>query len=64
VSKLKNQFAASVNPLHTLNFKKTVLEVGEGDTTDPKELAPVRLIKNKFYQNCKILFKVSYARRN
>ena len=32
------------------NFKKTVLETGEGETQlTLKELAPVRLIKNKFF---------------
>jgi hypothetical protein len=37
-----------VNPAHA-NFKKTILEVGEEEIhNDPKELAPVRLIKNKF----------------
>jgi enoyl-[acyl-carrier protein] reductase II len=38
---------ASVHP----NFKQKVVEAGEGDTIlTLKQLTPVRLIKNKFYQ--------------
>jgi enoyl-[acyl-carrier protein] reductase II len=46
-----SRFAASIESSAHANFKKTILEVGEGDTQlTLKELAPVRLIKNKFYQ--------------
>jgi enoyl-[acyl-carrier protein] reductase II len=39
-------------------FKKIVVDAKEGDTQlTLKELAPVRLIKNKFYQNVQELYK-------
>ena len=47
-----SRFAASIESSSHENFKKTILEVQEGDTQlTLKELAPVRLIKNKFYQD-------------
>jgi enoyl-[acyl-carrier protein] reductase II len=40
------------------NFKKTILETKEGGTQlTLKELAPVRLIKNKFYQDLQVLYE-------
>jgi enoyl-[acyl-carrier protein] reductase II len=42
--------ASSESSLHD-NFKKVIVEAGEGDTMlTLKQLTPVRLIKNKFYQ--------------
>ena len=45
-----SRFAASTESSAHDNFKKTIVETNEGDTVlTLKELAPVRLIKNKFY---------------
>ncbi|MGB5235985.1 MAG: nitronate monooxygenase [Flavobacteriaceae bacterium] len=45
-----SRFVASNEASSHLNFKNKVVETGEGDTLlTLKELAPVRLIKNKFY---------------
>lgn len=47
-----SRFAASIESSAHANFKKTILDVGEGGTQlTLKELAPVRLVKNKFYQD-------------
>ena len=52
-----SRFAASVESSAHENFKKTILEVQEGDTqVTLKELAPVRLIKNKFYDDLQALY--------
>ena len=52
-----SRFAASIESSSHENFKKTILEVQEGDTqVTLKELAPVRLIKNKFYQDIQQLY--------
>ncbi|MDR2222852.1 MAG: nitronate monooxygenase [Flavobacteriaceae bacterium] len=51
------RFAASVESSAHDNFKNLLLEVKEGDTmVSLKELAPVRLIKNKFYQGLQELY--------
>jgi enoyl-[acyl-carrier protein] reductase II len=51
------RFAASMESSHD-NFKKTILETKEGGTQlTLKELAPVRLIKNKFYQDLQVLYE-------
>ena len=51
------RFAASVESSSHENFKKTILEVEEGGTQlTLKELAPVRLIKNKFYNDLQELY--------
>lgn len=53
-----SRFAASVESSAHENFKKTILNVKEGDTQLTfKELAPVRLIKNKFYQDVQHLYE-------
>ena len=40
-----------------INFKNTIVDVKDGDThLTLKELAPVRLIKNKFYQEIQELY--------
>ncbi|MBB1194569.1 nitronate monooxygenase [Flavobacterium sp. SOK18b] len=52
-----SRFVASVESSAHIDFKNTVVEVKEGDTQLTfKELAPVRLIKNKFYQDVQDLY--------
>jgi enoyl-[acyl-carrier protein] reductase II len=52
-----SRFAASVESSAHDNFKKTIVDVKEGDTQlTLKELAPVRLIKNKFYNDIQDLY--------
>ena len=53
-----SRFAASVESSAHENFKKTIINLKEGDTQlTLKELAPVRLIKNKFYQDVQHLYE-------
>ena len=52
-----SRFAASIESSAHDNFKKTIVEVQEGDTlVTLKELAPVRLIKNKFFNDLQELY--------
>jgi enoyl-[acyl-carrier protein] reductase II len=52
-----SRFAASTESSAHNDFKQTILETKEGDTqVTLKELAPVRLIKNKFYQDLQELY--------
>jgi enoyl-[acyl-carrier protein] reductase II len=52
-----SRFAASVESSAHDNFKKTIVVTQEGDTQlTLKELAPVRLIKNKFYNDIQELY--------
>ncbi|MPT34239.1 MAG: nitronate monooxygenase, partial [Flavobacterium sp.] len=52
-----SHFAASEESSSHDNFKQTILNVKEGDTQlTLKELAPVRLIKNKFYEEVQTLY--------
>ncbi|WP_284651763.1 NAD(P)H-dependent flavin oxidoreductase [Flavobacterium terrisoli] len=52
-----SRFAASFESSSHENFKNTILNVKEGDTQlTLKELAPVRLIKNKFYNDVQELY--------
>lgn len=52
-----SRFAASLESSSHDNFKDTILQVEEGSTqVTLKELAPVRLIKNKFYQDVQDLY--------
>jgi enoyl-[acyl-carrier protein] reductase II len=52
-----SRFAASFESSSHENFKQTIIEVKEGDThLTLKELAPVRLIKNKFYNDIQELY--------
>jgi enoyl-[acyl-carrier protein] reductase II len=52
-----SRFAASVESSAHENFKQTIINVKEGDTKlTLKELAPVRLIKNKFYDDLQKLY--------
>ncbi|OOG65930.1 nitronate monooxygenase family protein [Flavobacterium sp. A45] len=53
-----SRFAASLESSAHENFKQTVIETQEGGTQlTLKELAPVRLIKNKFYQDVQELYE-------
>lgn len=53
-----SRFAASVESSAHDNFKNKILETKEGETqVTLKELAPVRLIKNKFYDDVQDLYK-------
>lgn len=53
-----SRFAASVESSAHDNFKQTIVNVKEGDTQlTLKELAPVRLIKNKFYNDVQELYQ-------
>ena len=53
-----SRFAASVESSAHHNFKNKILETKEGETqVTLKELAPVRLIKNKFYDDVQELYK-------
>jgi len=55
-----SRFAASVESSAHQNFKNTIINVKEGDTqVTLKELAPVRLIKNKFYEDLQELYKTA-----
>ncbi len=52
-----SRFAASFESSAHMNFKNTILETKEGGTQlTLKELAPVRLIKNKFYNDLQELY--------
>lgn len=52
-----SRFAASVESSAHENFKNKILETKEGETqVTLKELAPVRLIKNKFYHDVQDLY--------
>jgi enoyl-[acyl-carrier protein] reductase II len=53
-----SRFAASLESSAHDNFKQTIVKVKEGDTQlTLKELAPVRLIKNKFYNDVQELYQ-------
>jgi len=53
-----SRFAASIESSAHNNFKETIVKVKEGDTQlTLKELAPVRLVKNKFYQDVQELYE-------
>ena len=55
-----SRFVASIESSSHHAFKQLVLNVKEGDTQlTLKELAPVRLIKNKFYDDVQELYKKS-----
>ncbi|MBF0693494.1 MAG: DUF561 domain-containing protein [Flavobacterium sp.] len=52
-----SRFAASTESSSHQNFKDLIVKMGEGDTQlTLKELAPVRLVKNKFYQDIQQLY--------
>lgn len=53
-----SRFVASEEASSHINFKKKVVDAKEGDTVlTLKELAPVRLLKNKFYEDVQELYK-------
>jgi enoyl-[acyl-carrier protein] reductase II len=53
-----SRFAASRESSAHANFKKTIVDVQEGGTQlTLKELAPVRLVKNKFYEDLQHLYE-------
>ncbi len=53
-----SRFVASEESSAHINFKKEVVKAQDGDThLTLKELAPVRLIKNKFYNELQELYK-------
>ncbi len=53
-----SRFVASEESSAHQNFKKAVVQTGDGDTVlTLKELAPVRLIKNEFYRQLAELYK-------
>ncbi|MDP5093268.1 MAG: nitronate monooxygenase [Polaribacter sp.] len=53
-----SRFAATIESSAHQNFKQTIIDIKDGDThLTLKELAPVRLIKNKFYQEVQELYK-------
>ncbi|MBS7256093.1 NAD(P)H-dependent flavin oxidoreductase [Flavobacterium branchiicola] len=53
-----SRFAASVESSAHNNFKETIVNVKEGGThLTLKELAPVRLVKNKFYNDVQELYE-------
>ncbi len=55
-----SRFAASDESSAHPDFKQTIVDVKEGDThLTLKELAPVRLIKNKFWQDVQDLYATS-----
>lgn len=55
-----SRFVASEESSAHMAFKQVVVDAKEGDTElTLKELAPVRLIKNKFYQDVQELYKKS-----
>ena len=52
-----SRFAATLESSAHINFKNTIVDVKDGDThLTLKELAPVRLVKNKFYQEIQELY--------
>ncbi|KQS47607.1 MULTISPECIES: nitronate monooxygenase family protein [Flavobacterium] len=52
-----SRFAASIESSSHADFKQTIVDLEEGGTqVTLKELAPVRLIKNKFYQDIQELY--------
>ncbi|MEP1489230.1 MAG: nitronate monooxygenase [Algibacter sp.] len=55
-----SRFVASIESSAHTAFKQVVVDAKEGDTQlTLKELAPVRLIKNKFYNDIQALYKTS-----
>jgi enoyl-[acyl-carrier protein] reductase II len=53
-----SRFAASIESSAHNNFKQTIVNVKEGGThLTLKELAPVRLVKNKFYNDVQELYE-------
>jgi enoyl-[acyl-carrier protein] reductase II len=59
------RFVASHEASSHINFKQKVVEISEGETQlTLKELAPVRLIKNKFYNDIQTLYQQSPSKED
>ncbi|RRO17116.1 NAD(P)H-dependent flavin oxidoreductase [Flavobacteriaceae bacterium 14752] len=59
------RFVASHEASSHMNFKQKVLDIKEGETQlTLKELAPVRLIKNKFYKDIQVLYQQSPSKED
>lgn len=55
-----SRFVASVESSAHENFKQSIINLKEGETqVTLKELAPVRLIKNKFFEDIQNLYKLN-----
>ncbi|MBL0279245.1 MAG: nitronate monooxygenase [Bacteroidetes bacterium] len=53
-----SRFAASIESSAHINFKQEIIQSDEGSTTlTLKEITPVRLIKNKFYQEVEAAYQ-------
>ena len=53
-----SRFAATLESYAHTNFKQTIVNVKDGDThLTLKELAPVRLVKNKFFNDVQRLYE-------
>lgn len=60
-----SRFVASNEASSHPSFKEMVVKAGEGDTIlTLKELAPVRLLKNKFYQDIERLYQSSPSKED
>ncbi|WP_281234547.1 NAD(P)H-dependent flavin oxidoreductase [Flavobacterium gelatinilyticum] len=60
-----SRFAASIESSSHNNFKETIVALKEGDTQlTLKELAPVRLVKNKFYNDVQDLYAKSPSKED
>lgn len=60
-----SRFVASEEASSHINFKKRVVEAAEGDTQlTLKELAPVRLLKNKFYHDIQELYQKQHTKQD
>lgn len=58
-------FVASKEASSHINFKQKVVDISEGETQlTLKELAPVRLIKNKFYNDIQALYQKTPSRED
>jgi enoyl-[acyl-carrier protein] reductase II len=60
-----SRFVASEEASSHINFKRKVVEAKEGDTQlTLKELAPVRLLKNKFYDDIQDLYRTNPSKED
>lgn len=60
-----SRFVASEEASSHINFKRKVVEAKEGDTQlTLKELAPVRLLKNKFYNEIQDLYQTNPSKED
>lgn len=59
------RFVASHEASSHINFKKKVVDISEGETQlTLKELAPVRLIKNKFFEDIQTLYQKGPSKKD